>query len=464
MATTRNLRLIGLDLGTSAIKGVLTDERGAVLAEAGAETRFIHPHDGWVETDPEVHYRNVCGVIRELADAAPDGVDAMAMAAASGNTLLTDEAGAPLGNIINWMDRRAEQQPPPALAGLTVDEVSRVTGWPCVSSFPLAHLAWLKENRPDLYRGAGHCGMDTDWILWRMTGRWVMDHSTATTFHLQEQRAGKYHAPYLGRLDIPAARLSALVAPGSAAGPLTTEARRDTGLSEKALVVAGCFDHPAAARAVGVLEPGKLMLSCGTSWVGFAPCADRQAVLSAGMLCDPFLSGRGGPWGGMFSVPYIGRTVDWYVENLIAPGETDKYRVFNESAAEAAPGAGGLKIALREPPRRIEGDRRNVSRAVMEGAATLLNEKIAALKSRGFRYERAVMVGGPSRSPVWPGIVAEITGIEVSVGTRSAGAQGAAILAGIGSGVYRDEAGALGAGRDRSDHSHRRAKRGKSKP
>ena len=439
MKADRPACLIGLDLGTSAIKGVLTDPAGAVLAEAGAESHFLHPQDGWVEIEPQQHYQNVCRVIRELVSAAPAEVAALAMAAASGNTLLTDAAGRPLINIINWMDRRAEQNPPAALAGRTTAAVTQITGWPCVSSFPLAHLAWLREHRPELYREAGHYGMDTDWLLYRLTGRWVIDHSTATTFHLQEQSSGTYYEPFLKMLDIPRAKLSALAHPGVAVGPLTGPALRDTGLSPRTAVVTGCFDHPAAARAVGVAEPGQLMLSCGTSWVGFVPCIDRQKILSAQMLCDPFLSAGGGPWGGMFSVPYIGRTIDWYIENVIALGERDRLRIFNESSAEAAPGAGGLTIDLRLPPRAISADRKNVSRAIMEGAARLLNEKIRDLQARGFRYNRAVMVGGPAHSPIWPSIVAEITGLAIALGGRSAGARGAALLAGIGVGIYQNE-------------------------
>ena len=444
MPNRDTVRLIGLDLGTSAIKGVLTDGRGTVLAEAGADTCFLHPHSGWVEVDAEQQYRKVCGVVRELAAAAPGDVAGLAMAAASGNTLLTGADGAPLMNTINWMDQRAEQEPPAALAELTAGEVAQITGWPCVRSFPLAHLAWLREHRADQYRNAGHYGMDTDWLLYRMTGKWAMDRSTATTFHLQEQSSGAYHEPFLKRLDIPRAKLSELTPSGVAVGPLTAQAVRDTGLSGRTVVVTGGFDHPAAARAVGVLAPGQLMLSCGTSWVGFTPHPDRQRILDAHMLCDPFLSGGHGPWGGMFSVPYIGRTIDWYVDNVIAPGAGDRMRVFNESAAQASPGAGGLEIDLRLPPRPIEADRGNVSRAVMESAARLLNEKLQALKAHGFRYDRAVMVGGPANSPIWPTIVGEITGIAISVGGRSAGARGAALLAGQGVGLFKDEQEAFG--------------------
>lgn len=438
--------LIGLDLGTSAIKGVLTDGAGAVLAEASAATSLLHPREGWVEVDPEQHYGLVCGVLRELAAAAPGDVAGLAMAAASGNTLLARTDGTPLTPIINWMDRRAELSPPAALAGLAASDVAQVSGWPCVASFPLAHLAWLRENCADLYRSAGHYGMDTDWLLHRLTGRWLMDHSTATTFHLQDQRSGAYHAPFLALLEIPRDRLSPLTPCGTAAGRLTERALRDTGLSRGTTVVTGCFDHPAAARAAGVLEPGQLMLSCGTSWVGFVPCPDRSAVLDAQMLCDPFLSARQGPWAGMFSVPYIGRAIDWYIHNVIAPNEKGAMQIFDELAARSAPGAQGLRIDLREPPRApASAGREPVARAVMEGAAQLLNEKLLALKARGFRYCSAVMVGGPSRSRVWPRIVAEITGLDVTAGSRSAGAQGAAILAGIGIGHYRDERDALAA-------------------
>lgn len=446
--------LIGLDLGTSAIKGVLTDACGTVLAGAGADTRFQQPRDGWVEVEAEPHYRSVCRVIRDLAAAAPGRVAGLAMAAASGNTLLTNANSTPRMNIINWMDRRAEQEPPTALAGRSAAEVAQVTGWPCVGSFPLAHLAWLREHQSDLYQNAGHYGMDTDWLLYRLTGKWRMDRSTATTFHLQEQSSGTWYEPFLKMLDIPGAKVSELTNSGAAVGPLTTQAAHDTGLTGRTMVAAGCFDHPAAARGVGVLAPGQLMLSCGTSWVGFMPHPDRQRILHAHLLCDPFLSASRGLWGGMFSVPCIGRTIEWYVDHVIAPGAGDRMRVFNDSAADARPGAGGLEIDLRLPPQPLDADRRNVSRAVMEGAARLLRDKLEELKAHGFRYDRAVMVGGPATSPIWPKIVSEIAGLDVTVGNRSAGAQGAAILAGIGAGVYADEQDALAVRTERSTKDH----------
>jgi sugar (pentulose or hexulose) kinase len=431
--------LMGLDLGTSAIKGVVMDRVGNVVAASERQTAFMYPREGWVEIDPELHYRTVSGVIRDLASSSPGPVISLAMAAASGNTLLTDAEGRPLRNMISWMDQRTVGHPPAILGKLDPEDVRQIVGWPCIDRFPLAHLAWLKENE-GAARGDGvrYC-MNTDWLLHRLTGRWVMDHSTATTFHLRNQVEGTYHEPFLNLLGIREDRLSLLAPSGTSAGKMTAQALHDTGLDADVEVVTGCFDHPAAARGMGVLAPGALMLSCGTSWVGFFPEQDRQRIVDARLLCDPFLSGSGGPWGAIFSVPYIGRTIDWYVDHVIAPNEPNRLRVFDESAQEAQPGAGGLEIDLREPPRRLDADRKNVSRAVMEGAAKLLDERIRELAGRGMRFTSAVMVGGPSRSPVWPGIVEAATGLRLSIGSAHAGARGAAVLAGIGVGLWKDE-------------------------
>jgi sugar (pentulose or hexulose) kinase len=126
------------------------------------------------------------------------------------------------------------------------------------------------------------------------------------------------------------------------------------------------------------------------------------------------------------------------VDNVIAPGEENRLRIFNDLAAQAAPGAGGLVIDLKEPPRPPDADRKQVARAVMEGAARALNGLLMNLKTAGFHFDQAVMVGGPSKSPVWPGILAEITGLNLSVGSAHAGAKGAAMLAAEGAGISLD--------------------------
>jgi sugar (pentulose or hexulose) kinase len=423
------MNFIGLDLGTSAVKGVVVDGDGAVLAVRNVKNTVVRPREGWVELEPEQHYRDVTGVIRGLVEASPGDIAGIAMAAASGNTLLTDADGSPMTNIISWMDARAALDPPSAIAGVTAETMRRVVGWPCVDIFPFAHLAWLKDNEPAKLAAADHVCMNTDWLLFKLTGKWMMDHSTATTFHLQNQLAGEYHKPFLESLGIDESKLSPLVHSGIPVGAPTAQAAADTGLGAGALFATGCFDHPAAAGGVCVERPGQLLLSCGTSWVGFLPEFDRRRIIDAELLCDPFLSADGGPWAGMFSIPRIGGNIDWYIDNLIAPGCEDKYASFEESAKLAEAGAGGLTLDLTAPPAKIADSPANIARAVMEGAARLLRERLDDLRKRGFEFSEAVMTGGPSKSRLWPGIVEEFTGLSIGVGSEFAGAVGAAKLA-----------------------------------
>jgi sugar (pentulose or hexulose) kinase len=451
--------LIGLDVGTSAVKGVLVSAEGLKLASARRATRLLRPASGWVELDPEEHYRSVCELLRELGSHAPPGarVRALAMAAASGNALLTDAGGRPLTNILSWLDTRSVGHFAELVPGFDADSVRELTGWPFGEVFPLAQLAWLRRHEPEAWRGAAHVCMNTDWLLYRLCGRWGMDPSTATTFYLCDQRTGTWHRPYLERLGIRERQLSALAPSGRVLGGLTARAVRDTGLPRGTLAVLGCFDHPGAARGTGVLEPGGLLLSCGTSWVGFYPSADRGAAVARGHLVDPFLA-PAGPWGCMFALTAISVTIEKYIDHfLLAPGEEParKYALFNELAARVPPGAGGLRVDLyrswfdflNEVRNPLDGHpREHLARALMEGAAFVTRRNLEELDQAGIPDRRLVMVGGPAESPVWPRIVAEVAGHEILLlHGQHAGAMGAAMLAAIGAGLHRGEAEAFAA-------------------
>jgi xylulokinase len=446
--------LIGLDVGTSAVKGILVSAEGEQLALGKRGTRFLYPQPGFIEVEPEEHYASVCDLIRELASHAPAGgkVRAVSMAFASGNTLLLDRKGQPLINIINWMDERAFNKTAEILPDLATEEVHATVGWPWVrGGFPLAHLGWLKKHKPDIYKRAERYCMNSDWLMYRLTGRWGMDYSTATTFYLIDQVNRRWHKPYLEMLDIPEKAISELGPSGSVLGPLTRQGAADTGLSRDTVVVLGAFDHPSAARGTGHTGVNDLLLSCGTSWVGFYPVEKRNLAITQGLLVDPFLS-PDGPWATMFSLPEIGRRIDWYIDNLVLlEGENpeEKYTIFSESSEKMPPGAGGCytnpfldgkNVPQSEIDLYANRSRDEIARAVMEGPALRMRYNIERLAEAGIKADRIAMVGGPAESPVWPRIVAEITGLELKlINGQTAGAVGAAILAAVGAGLFRNE-------------------------
>ncbi|MFH1904430.1 MAG: FGGY family carbohydrate kinase [bacterium] len=444
--------LIGLDLGTSALKGVLVSSEGEVLAQEKCLTQLLRPQHNYVEFSPSTHYKAVCNLIRELCSKVlPESkVKAISMAAASGNTLLLDKNNQPLTNIISWLDNRTDKN---ILPNLDQDKVHNIVGWPWSGGFPMAHLAWLKQNIPHVYNRACRFSMNTDYLLYRLTGCWAMDTSTATTFYLQDQVNSCWYKPYLDELEIKENSLSKLTPSGSELGFLTQDAANDTGLSTDTLVVLGAFDHPSAARGTGTLDTGDLLVSCGTSWVGFYPIQNRDIALSQNMLIDPFLR-PSGPWGAMFSLPCVGEKIDWYIDNVIVSPKdqiswAEKYSRFNINAQKSTVGANGLYLNLVDDIKTIESNlsylkrsynTRDISRAVMEGVAYKMRERIEKLSSAGIAANNITMVGGPSESPIWPQIFSDVTGLEVKLlNGETAGALGAAILAGIGAGIFKDE-------------------------
>lgn len=429
--------LIGIDLGTSAIKGVLLGADGRILAKERRATELLRPRPGWVEFSPERCYELLGEVIRALVRAAPADarVAALALSGATGNALLMDSRGNPLGNAISWMDTRALEDPKVDPADIPPEEVHRVAGWPYFRGFPLVQLAWLKQNRPEIFDKAAVAAMNITYLYHCLTGRYGMDYSTASTFYLQDQVKRQWYPPFLKWLGLSEDRLPALLPSGSLLGGITAQAAAETGLPEGTAVVLGAFDHPSAARGVGVLKPGEALLSCGTSWVGFYPVADRELPLSQNMLVDPFLSAQG-PWGAIFSLPRVGEKVHDFVCQTFAgePSMAERYARFNETAGRAPRGSS------------------DPSRSLMESIARDMKAKVTALSKAGLKADRLTMVGGPTESKVWTEILADELGLEILLPESGAfaGALGAALLAGIGTGLFADEASGFARIRDRA--------------
>ncbi len=446
--------LIGLDVGTSSIKGILASAGGRILSIVKKDTKMLIPGPWLKEIDPEAHYSLLCDVIKELSDVVDDkeSIAALCMAAASGNALMLDNSGKPLINITSWMDQRAAGKREETLPGLNFDEHIKVSGWPWNDSFPFAIYAWYKKYKPELFNKANYFCMNSDYLYYRLTGRKGVDPSTGATSFLFNQAEGKWHKPYLERLSIQEDQLAGLFNTGDILGQLTPAAAADCGLTEKTAAVLGSFDHPSAARAMGVFEPGDMLLSCGTSWVGLYPVSGRSLPVEKGLLTDSFLSPEG-PWAGMVSIPFIGQTVDWYINNVIVAPEDDKnrkYSIFSDSAKSSPPGANGLFLSpfydleknkpFDSTVFSSEYTRQDVARAVMEGIAFEMRSMIDLCSDSGIRAEKIVMVGGPSESDIWPRILSAITGLTLTLPENGqiAGALGAAMVAGTGVGIYKD--------------------------
>jgi sugar (pentulose or hexulose) kinase len=439
--------LIGFDLGTSAIKAILTDTTGRIISRASRQVTFIRPGPRHCEIDPDAYVRDVIDILRELAGIPedPGAIRAMSFCAASGNTLLLDENYKPLINTISWLDQRSAGRAAELWPDIDGDEIYRRAGWPWIGGFPLAHLAWIKDFKPEVWSRAKYYVMNNDYLYYRLCGQLVVDPSKATTFYLRDQERGVWNQNLLDFLQIEESSLPLVLPSGHMAGSLRPDICKATGLSPETVVATGSFDHPSAARSTGVFEAGELLISAGTSWVTFTPIEKRQTGLDNRMLVDPFMAPEG-CWGGMLALTAVAERIDSLLR--IRFGNTaDLYRRFDELASQSAPGAHGCRIdPLNQDGAGIaaqtnEASNSDYCRAIMEGCVFLLVNKLRAVeRALGSSLKRAVMVGGPTKSPVWPGILAAAIGAPLSIpeSNAHAGALGAAIMAGTATGIFEN--------------------------
>ncbi len=445
--------LLGVDLGTSGFKAVALTGDGRMLASGRVAAIYRRPAPDRVQFSAPDQFRRICRLIRSVVDELPRGAQpvALCLCGANGNTLLLDARHRPLAPAISWLDTRAGEKYQALLPQLTPEEVRETVGWRWTPRFPLTQLAWLRQHRPRLYSKARYVTPDTAWYHHELTGRLAIDHSSATPFFLQDQKRRRWHAPFLQALGIERSALPELVAPGTRIGGLTASAARTLGLRAGLPVIAGSFDHPSAAIGSGVLDEGDLLLSCGTSWVGFLPTRDRAAALASGLIVDPFRQ-PDGPWGAMFALTAIGTTIDHYLTSVFplpkALSLANRYERFTAAAATVPGGKEGPPIDPLAPPPVTGAGRAawcaghslgQVSRRLMVGTALAMRRRLATLVAAGLAPRRIVIVGGPTNSAVWTQIVADVLGRELCLaGASMAGARGAAMLGGVGVGLFRN--------------------------
>lgn len=436
-------KLIGLDIGTSSVKGVRLSESGRLEKTAHEGFTYTVGEDGSVEIAAKQYLDACLRAIRTLAEGAKEEIKGVCASAATGNTLLLDENGAALTPIFNWQDKRVTTETADVLGEMDKDAFYRQIGWPYnEKTFPLAHLSYWKVHQPDIYKKAKYACMSTEYLYKYITGAFGISRSAGTPFYLIDQKKGAYIPELLAKLDITEEMLPPIGKSGQIAGRVRKERAEECGLMEGTPFMLGTFDHPSAARGAGILEEGQLLLSCGTSWVGFFPIRDREKAASQGMLLDPFLSENGGAWGAMTSVPSVSAQIKTYV-NRYVDASPSAFKTLSALAQNAEKGAGGLKLLITEAPddKKVEGySKENIARAIMEGTVRLLKDKLDALKKNGICAKEAVMVGGPSEDPMWIKLIEEMCGFSVRTAQGAhAGAVGAAIMAGIGAGVFKDE-------------------------
>lgn len=428
---------IGLDIGTSAVKGVLLSRGGKILATECRQFEYYSQNRAKL-MNPD-HFLEVCfDVIKCLAEYPDAQVVAICPSGASGNLILLDKSYSPLIPIIGWQSKIRDDELNTYFTCEEQREIYEKVGWPAISSFPLAYLMWMRKNRPELLSSAAMICMHIEFLNFALCGKFGISHSMGTPFYLIDQEKGEYNKELIKKLGISEDKLPTIHNKGYVLGNITEETAKKLNLGKDTKVVLGTFDHPSGAVGAGVFEEGEMLLSCGTSWVELLPVLSREEAIKTGSLTDRFL---------LYGMPYcIMRSLESVSEKIA------KYRThffgnisfadFDTYAKKARNGCNGLSFGLTcEDYAKADGfSKYDIARAIIESAARLLSEHLCDLESFGFEAKRITIIGGITNSPVCVGIIAEAVGRKVrTVNGVSAGAVGSAITAAVGIGDFESE-------------------------
>jgi xylulokinase len=451
--------LLGVDIGTGHLKVVAyAPHQGTTVAVTRRPTRTHRPRPGWAEFEADEIWSETAAAIREVVNTVgPETIEGIAIGSMGESGVLLDEHLQPLAPMIAWYDRRTDEQATWWRTVVDPWSIYQITGLVLDAKFSANQVLWLREHHPARFAAARHWLCVPDFLVWKLSGEQITDYSIASRTMLFDQRHLAWSNTLLEQADLPRALLPPVVPGGTRVGTVTPAAAAETGLPPRTVVVTGGHDHLVGALGAGVLRPGSVLDSSGTAAVllqltdVFAP---HRALFDAGLETYCFV--RPETYVIMGSINLVGGAVDWLARLLW--GDDPAASALALEAAEAAPpGSGGsmwLPHLLGSGTPHADGasraalvglrpehDRGHLVRGLLEGLAYWLRENLeVAIQHAGLPPDGDIVaIGGATRSPFWTQLKADVCGrsfrvpqIEESV------ALGAALLAGIGAGVFAD--------------------------
>src|ERR687894_92934 len=454
--------LIGADVGTTNIKVVAFDRSGRALEGASSPTPTHFPKPGRAYYDPEELWNTFRATLRQVTDKLedPGRVASIAVASMGEAAVPLDSGGEPTHDIIAWFDGRAGPQAERLGRVAGQDRVFSLTGLSLQPIFGLCKLLWLKENEPDAYARTATWLNVADYMAFRLCGVAATDYSLASRTLALDLHGLRWAGELLEEVGISPNLFAPLRGGGSFLGPVTPDAASQTGLPESAGVAAGGHDHVCGALAVGVTQKGTMLNSLGTAEAIFLPLerplTDPQ-VGHQGYTQGAHVAGQYYVFGGQYT---SGASVEWFRETLGGGADYDALIDEAEGVPPVSMGAFFLPhLRLANPPYddpRSRGafiglstdvGRGALFRAVLEGLAFDSRNSLEPLLGHaGGEDLRAIYaIGGGAQNRLLMRIKATVFDREITVvGVEEATSLGAAILGGIGAGIYADVPAALG--------------------
>lgn len=457
---------MGIDIGTSGTRAIVVEgETGRVIAGATTEYPLYTPQPLWAEQDPADWWRGtieaVRGALQKGREVVGPGLEiaAVGLSGQMHGVVLLDEQGEVLGPSLIWCDGRSQEQCEYITETVGAERLIELTSNPALVGFSAPKLLWLREHRPEQYSRAAHFLLPKDFIRYKLTGEFASEVSDASGTLLFDVENRRWSDWVLRLLEIDERLLPTVYESYEISGQISAEAATATGLKAGTPVVGGGGDQAAGAVGNGVVRPGVVSSTIGSSGVVFA-YADRPVRDSGGRV-HTFCHAVPGAWHVMGVTQGAGLSFRWFRDEIAGPKEIeaanninmDIYEVLTEQAALSPAGSEGLiflpylmgeRTPILDPQARgvwfgltAAHKRQHLIRSVLEGVAYSLRDCLSIILEMGLPVEEIRASGGGGRSTLWRQIQSDVFEREVVTVNASEGpAYGVALLAGVGAGFW----------------------------
>lgn len=439
---------IGIDLGTSAVKLLLMDGDGTVKNIVSREYPLEFPHPGWCEQHPKDWYRETMQGIKELLHGfSGDEVAGIGFGGQMHGLVILDADDNVIRPAILWNDGRCGEECAYLNEEIGRQTLSAYTANIAFTGFTAPKLLWLKKHEPENFARISKMMLPKDYLVYRLTGVHCTDVSDASGTLLLDVKNRRWSKEMCGICGIAEEILPKLYESCECVGTVLPEIASELGIRAGVKVAAGAGDNAAAAVATGTVGDGRCNISLGTSGTIFISSAkfgaDKNNALHA--FCDA--NGAYHLMGCMLSAASCNKwwtdailgTKDYAKEQarIAALGENHVYYLpylMGERSPHNNPNARAAFIGMT-----MDTTREDMTQAVLEGVAFALRDSFEVAKSLGISAERTKICGGGAKSPLWKRIIANVLNIKVDVPETEEGpALGAAMLAAVADGVYRN--------------------------
>lgn len=453
---------IGVDAGTSGIKVVIFNENGEICGTGYAECSVITPRPGWVEQNPDILWEACNEAVKKAIDSCGYKVD-VASISFSGQMqgcLLIDKNMNPIGNCIIWLDQRSSEEVDEILAVLPDEKALELTSNHCLNSFWAPKLLWIRKNRPEDYEKAYKVIFVKDYLRLKMTGEIATEVSDASLSFVMDVANRKWSWPVLDALKIDRSLVPEVLAESyEEVGRLKKDVAEEWGVEAGIPVVAGAGDQPAGGVGTGIVNPGILGATIGTSGVVFG-CTSSPLLDSKNRAIMSMAHSAENKWCFLGLVLSAGGAFKWLRDTLFLDKKVeyankglDVYNYMTSLAEKADPGCEGLTFLPylngEKTPICDEFARgvfsglsfrhglNEICRSVMEGVTFAMRDTVEVCREMGHDVTEVRANGGGAKSQLWLQMQADIYKANVvTMNVEEGPAAGAAILAAVGSGFF----------------------------